>query len=65
MPKIEILLKNDGSFSVEGVDFVGESCKEKTAFLDELFGEPTGVKLKDEFYSKEYNTDCISNGLCG
>ena len=66
MPKIEIILRDDGSIEAEGIDFEGEGCTEATKFLDELFGKAETVNLKSSFYMKsDQKCKIFEGGLCG
>jgi hypothetical protein len=60
MPRVEITITKDGKIKREAFDFKGAACLQKTAFLDDLFGEPVESEVKDEYYQEEDN---ISNGL--
>lgn len=65
--KVEIILGADGSVKVEAFGFTGTSCQEATEFLDDLFGSPSSVNLKDEYYStdKTVVVDGLPSGYCG
>ena len=63
--KLEITLGKDGSIKVDAIGFQGASCKEATKFLDELFGTAENVEHKMEYYNRELNKDCLTNGFCG
>jgi hypothetical protein len=65
--RVEILLGADGSVKVEAFGFTGASCKEATEFLDDLFGSPSSVDLKDEYFSTDKTTvvDGLPSGYCG
>lgn len=65
--RVEIILGADGSVKVEALGFTGTSCLEATEFLDDLFGSPSSVDLKDEYYSTDKTTvvDGLPSGYCG
>lgn len=65
--KVEITLGADGSVKVDAFGFKGSSCKEATAFLDDLFGSPKSVELKDSFFETDEITvaDGLPSGYCG
>ena len=66
MPKrVEVILGKDGSVKVEAQGFTGKSCEEATKFLDELFGEATEKKHKDEYYQEEIICNGLPSGHCG
>ena len=65
MPRLEITLKADGTVKVEGKEFVGDACKEASAFMDKLFGEAEHVDLKEEYHLREAGKDAITTGWCG
>ena len=66
MPKIEIILRNDGTIEAEGFDFEGEGCVDATKFLEELFGKAETVDLKSSFYMKARQKEgLIGGGFCG
>lgn len=65
--KVVITLGTDGSVKVEAIGFTGTSCQEATAFLDDLFGSPTEVTLKDSFYQQDKTVvvEGLPSGHCG
>jgi len=52
LPRIEILLRNDGTIKSEGIDFIGDACEEAMSFMDELFGEAEETTQKDEYWDR-------------
>ncbi len=64
--KVVITFGKDGSVQVEAFGYVGTTCEEATAFLDELFGKPENKKLKDSYHAqKEVVADGLPSGYCG
>ena len=51
MKKIEILIRTDGSTSVETKGFTGSECQQASRFLEEALGRRTNEQLTSEFYA--------------
>lgn len=47
---IEIVVKPDGSTSLETKGFVGAECRAASAFLEQTLGQNAGETLKPEFH---------------
>jgi len=63
---LRIRLGTDGSVKAEVEGVKGTSCEEVTAFLDELFGDPTSRNLKEEYYEDPIEIcDGLPEGYCG
>lgn len=53
MKKIEILIRTDGSTSVETKGFAGSECQQASRFLEEALGRRTNEQLTGEFYASQ------------
>lgn len=66
MAKIVIKIGRDGSRKVEAFGFKGPECKEKTKFLDQVFGLEKEDELKPSYYEDpDTNTLLDIEGLPG
>ena len=60
---IEIIVRKDGSTTVQTKGFVGNSCREASRFVEEALGTKQTEKLTDEFYvaTTQQQTNTQSN----
>ena len=63
--RVEIVLGADGSVKVEAFGFKGTSCQEATEFLNDLFGSPEKVVLKDSYHETDLIAEGLPEGHCG
>lgn len=66
--RIEIIFGKDGSIVSEAHEFEGPECVEKRQFLDQEFGAPENVELKESYNmstTKTKITNPIPSGHCG
>ncbi len=67
--QVVIKFGNDGSVKAEVKGVTGSSCKDKTEWLNPLYGAPDKVTLKPSYYqedeSKENLVDGLPSGHCG
>ena len=47
--EIEILISENGDWTIEGKDIQGPDCKALTKEIEEALGSATAVKLKPEY----------------
>jgi hypothetical protein len=47
---IEIIVRKDGSTTVQTKGFVGNSCREASRFVEQALGSMQNEKITDEFY---------------
>ncbi|QDU73742.1 hypothetical protein Pan97_07410 [Bremerella volcania] len=52
MRTIEITFNSEGDSKIETLGFVGRTCRDASAFLEEAIGERTETLVKPEFYSQ-------------
>jgi hypothetical protein len=52
MEKIEIIIKPDGSISIDAIGFNGVGCEEATKPLEEVLGVVEGRMKKPEFFTR-------------
>ena len=55
MPHIHVLLKPDGTVTLEAQEFLGASCAEATAPFEKALGLVSERDVKPEFYVQEEN----------
>jgi len=53
MKEIVVIIKPDGSSSVEAFGFKGTSCKDATKEIEKALGKVASDKLKPEYYETE------------
>jgi len=60
---IEIIVRKDGSTTVQTKGFVGNTCREASRFVEEALGTKQTEKLTDEFYvaTTQQQTNTQSN----
>lgn len=60
---IEIIVRKDGSSTVQTKGFVGVECREASRFLEQALGAKQNEKLTDEFYgaTTQQQTNTQSN----
>lgn len=64
MKQVRIKLGKDGSIKSEAFGFKGPECKNKTSFLNDIFGDSDTEELKQSYYEEsESETTFESNGL--
>ncbi|WP_028550820.1 DUF2997 domain-containing protein [Paenibacillus sp. UNC451MF] len=52
MKTIEIIVKTDGTLSIEAVGFQGKSCEKATQALEKALGTTEQRKKKPEYYQR-------------
>jgi hypothetical protein len=53
MKLIEILIKPDGTSSVQTKGFSGSECRDASRFLEQALGKQTSERLTFEFYQSQ------------
>lgn len=53
MKTIEIIVKADGSTSVETKGFTGTGCQDASRFIEQALGKRESEQLKAEFYQSQ------------
>lgn len=67
MPQVRVTFTKAGGVKVDAEGFKGDSCEKATAFLDDLFGEPTDRSYKPEYHetTEEILVEDVPSGHCG
>ena len=53
MPRIHVLLKPDGTVTLEGIDFASAQCADATSALERAIGLVSDRDYKPEFYVQQ------------
>ena len=59
---IEIIVKADGSTSLETKGFVGSECRQASQFIERALGQQTDELLKAEFHQTATSRQQIQQG---
>lgn len=65
MATVRITLSKDGGIKASAEGFVGPSCKERTEFLNKLFGDAERTDYKPEYYMEAIVKEGLPGGYCG
>ncbi len=49
---IEIIVKPDGTLTINAIGFEGADCEKATGFIEEALGQPGKRERKPEYYRK-------------
>ena len=63
MKTVTITLDRDGSMKVEAHGMKGPSCKEKTDWINQRYGNPESEEFKSSYYEEETESTKVVQGL--
>jgi len=62
MPRIEIIVSPSGETRVETHGYIGSTCREASAFLEQALGAVTGEQLTAEFHQTQTQSQNLREG---